>query len=470
MLMKSSVPSEPDGDPIAAAFAREERSGLIYALWGRLVVLGALLFYVLATLPVERSLRYAAIIVLFMALGAVPHLMRRWGLVWIGWTIGFMLLEVAILTYLLIVPPPFIAESWTPQINLRLPNFLYLGVFLVGMALSYSPALVVWTGAASMVAWSAGVLWVASLPGSIAGSSKDALDGGLTPQELVKGFLDPNYVALTSWYNQLVFLALVTLILAITVWRSRRLVRRQVVAESERSNLSRYFSPNLVDALAGKGNGIDQVASHNAAILFADMVGFTTLSEKMAPEAMVAMLRDFHGRLARTIFAHGGTLDKYMGDAVMAHFGTPRPGPDDASRALACGLAMVREIETWNVERAGRAEPAIRIGVGIHYGPVVAGNIGDARRLEYTVLGDTVNVASRIEALTRKVGSPLVASDDLITAMRAEKAEAGAALLKSIKRDREQTVRGRTAPVALWSLNSDASPPAQGPRPPSLGS
>ncbi len=151
MLMKSAVPSEADSDPIAAAFAREERSGLVYALWGRLVVLGALLIYVLTTLPAERSLNYTALIALFMALGAIPHLARRWGFTWIGWTIAFMLLEVAILTYMLIVPPPFLVETWTPQINLRLPNILYLGVFLVGMALSYSPALVVWTGTAAIV-------------------------------------------------------------------------------------------------------------------------------------------------------------------------------------------------------------------------------------------------------------------------------------------------------------------------------
>jgi adenylate cyclase len=456
MLMKSPAPSAAGGDRIAAAFQREEHAGLVYALWGRLIVLGALLLYVFATLPAERSLRYAALIVLFMALGAVPHLVRRLGFASVVWTIVFMLLEVAILTYMLVVPPPFFPDAWTPQINLRLPNFLFLGVFLVGMALSYSPALVVWTGVAAMIAWSAGVLWVVSLPDSIAGSSKDALDSGLTPQEIVKNFLDPNYVGLTNWYNQLVFLGLVTLILAIAVWRSRRLVRRQVVAESARANLSRYFSPNLVDELAGEG-GLDRVASQNAAILFADMVGFTTLSETMTPEAVVAMLREFLGRLARTVFDHGGTLDKYIGDAVMAHFGTPRAGPDDATRALACGLAMVREIEAWNGERKLRGEPEIKIGVGIHYGPVVAGNIGDERRLEYTVLVDTVNVASRIEALTRTVGSPLIASDDLIAAIRDERAERGEVLLHSVKRDRDETVRGRAAPVGLWLLDGEAA-------------
>lgn len=440
-------------DPVATAFAREEQSGLMFALWGRLIVLGALLVYVLAVLPLSRSLDYALMIALFMALGVVPHGLRRLGLAAIGWTIGFMILEVALLTYLLIVPPPFLSELWTPQVNLRLPNFLFLGLFLIGMALSYSTALVIWTGVASMAAWSAGVLWVASLPNSISGTSRDALDTGLTGEEIIAGFLDPNYVPLTSGYNQLVFFALVTLILATVVWRSRRLVRRQVTAESARQNLSRYFSPNLVDDLAHDGGGLDRVASQDAAILFADMVGFTTLTEDMPPERVVGLLRDFHGRLARTIFARGGTLDKYIGDAVMAHFGTPSPGPDDATRALACGLDMVREIASWNRERQALGEPEIRIGIGIHYGPVVAGNIGDERRLEYTVLGDTVNVASRIEALTREAGSPLVVSDELVAAVRAETGDGP--LLEALRPDRLRSVRGRAAAVSLWALSDD---------------
>ena len=444
------------GDSIAAAFAQEERSGLTYALSGRLIVLGALLVYVPTAATLERSMSYAAIIVLFMVLGVVPHLMRRWGLDWIGWTIGFTLIEVSILTYLLVVPAPFNHEFWTPQVNLRAPFFYFLGIFLVGMALSYSPALVIWTGAAAIVAWSVGVMWVVSLPNSIASTAKEALAGDMTPREEVEIFLHPDFVALTIFYNQLVFLALVTLILAIAVWRSRRLVRRQVMAESARSNLSRYFSPNIVDELAGEAGGVDRVASQNAAVLFADMVGFTTLSENMTPEAVVGMLRDFHGRLARTIFANGGTLDKYMGDAVMAHFGTPRTGPDDASRALACGLDMVGEIEAWNAERASAGDVAIRIGIGIHYGPVVAGNIGDDRRLEYTVLGDTVNVASRIEALTREADTPLLVSSELVEAARAETGDADDGILRSVKPDRDRLVRGRAAPVTVWRLDEEA--------------
>ena len=438
-------------DRINTAFAQEERAGLTFALWARLAVLGVLASYVLVTLPLSRSLGYFAAIVVFMALGLAPHLLRRFGLRRIGWTMAFTLLEVGLLTYLLVVPAPFLPETWSPQINLRVPNFLYLGVFLIAMALSYSPALVVWTGAAAMAAWSAGTLWVLSLPNTIASSSRDTLDRlQLSPQQIVEQFLHPNFVALTIWYNQLVFLALVTMILAITVWRSRRLVRGQVLAESARASLSRYFSPNLVDELAKSEGGFDQVSSQKVAILFADMVGFTTISETMKPEAIVALLRDFLGRLARTVFAYRGTLDKYMGDAVMAHFGTPRPGGDDASRALNCAVAMVREIGTWNAERAKAGEPPIRIGVGLHYGEVVAGNIGDERRLEYTVLGDAVNVASRLEALTRKAKSPLLVSDALIEAVKSEGLDL--TNLGTFTKDRAHTVKGRAAPVAVWKL------------------
>ena len=115
-------------------------------------------------------------------------------------------------------------DGWTAQINLRLPNFLYLGVFLVAMALSYSPALVIWTGIASIAAWSAGFLWVATLPDSVVSSSRDALDSGLSAESVISSFLDPRRVSLPNWTNQIVFLVLVTLILALTVWRSRRLV------------------------------------------------------------------------------------------------------------------------------------------------------------------------------------------------------------------------------------------------------
>ncbi len=446
-----------NGNGVSAGIAREERVGLAYMFYGRLLALGLLAVWVAATLPFERSGAYLAAIVLFALLGAPPYFLARRG--WGGWKVTaiFLSIDAALLTYILIVPPPFFAEGWTAQLNLRLPNFLYLGVFLVGMALSYSPALVIWTGVASIAAWTAGFLWVAYLPDSIRYTSRDVLDTGLSATSIIGNFLNPNTVGLTSLYNQIAFLVLVTTILAIAVWRARLLVRRQVAAEAGRASLSRYFSPNLVNELATRSGELDRPQVQPAAVLFADMVGFTAISERLPPDALVGLLREFLGRLARIAFQHGGTVDKYIGDAIMVHFGTPRPKADDPARALACAAAMIAEIARWNAERGARGEAAVSVGVGVHYGDVLVGNIGDTRRLEYTVLGDTVNVASRLERLTREAGSPLVVSEALVSAVRGC---GGEPTLDRLRPDQARTVPGRREPVAIWCLAAPSAVPA----------
>jgi adenylate cyclase len=453
LLQLGKSPSAENG--VGEGIAHEEVAGLAYMFWGRLMALGMIAAWVALTLPFERSGLYLSVIAAFALLGAPPYLLARRGIGGTPVTAAFLLLDAAILTYILIVPPPFYVDGWTPQINLRLPNFLYLGVFLVGMALSYSPALVVWTGIASIATWSAGFLWVATLPDSVASDSRDAFEGGLSAEAVISNFLDPSRVSLTIWYNQIVFLVLVTVILALTVWRSRQLVRRQAVVEAERSALLRYFSPNIVRELATGGRALDRPAVQPAAVLFADMVGFAAISERLAPDALMGLLREFLGRLARVGFAHDGTVDKYLGDAIMMHFGTPRPQQDDPARALACAAAMIAEIQRWNAERATAGEAPIGIGIGVHYGEVLVGNIGDARRLEYTVLGDTVNVASRLERLTRETGTCLVVSDDLVRAVRGCGVEPST-LVEGLRRDQDRTVRGRRAPVAIWHLADQA--------------
>ena len=438
------------GNGVGEGIAREELAGLAYMFWGRLTALGMLAVWVVATLPFERSGFYFAAAAAFALLGAPPYLLARRGIGSTPVIVAFLLLDAGILSYILIAPTPFSIEGWTPQLNLRLPNFLYLGVFLVGMALSYSPALVIWTGVASIGAWMAGFLWVANLPDSLPHTSRDMLDGGRSGESVISGILDPRAVSLTTLYNQIVFLVLVTVILTLTVWRSRRLVRRQVAAEAERAALSRYFSPNIVRELSTNSRALDRPVVQPAAVLFADMVGFTAISERLAPEALVGLLREFLGRLARIAFAHDGTVDKYIGDAIMVHFGTPRPRADDPPRALACAAAMIAELGRWNAERARAGEAPIGIGIGVHYGEVLVGNFGDAL-LEFTVLGDTVNVASRLERLTRETGAALVVSDELVQAVRGCGVEPSA-LVEGLRRDEARIVPGRREPVAIWCL------------------
>ncbi|MER9405221.1 MFS transporter [Mesorhizobium caraganae] len=233
-----------------------------------------------------------------------------------------------------------VALGMASVLMLFMGQFVYVGIFLVGMSLSYSPWLVMWAGIAAIVAWSIGFLWVALLPDTLMTTSRQSLDSGMSSEAVIGRFLDPRSVSLTNFFNQIVFLGLVTLILTATVWRSRQLVRRQVAAESERASLSRYFSPNIVRELSANASALDRPVVQEAAILFADMVGFTRLTERMEPEALIGFLREFHGRLARVAFSNGGTVDKYIGDAIMLHFGTPRPRDSGLKWNLIATLSM----------------------------------------------------------------------------------------------------------------------------------
>jgi adenylate cyclase len=181
--------------------------------------------------------------------------------------------------------------------------------------------------------------------------------------------------------------------------------------------LSRYFSPNLADRLANDDS--DQLLSgrrQQAAVLFVDIRDFTALGEAMAPDALSAFLSEYRNRIVQPVFAYEGTVDKFIGDAIMAVFGSPLQRADDARRALDCAMKILEAATNWSLERKQVGQPPVAIGIGAHYGEVFAGAVGGEPLLEYTVIGDTVNVAQRLERLSRDVGSPLVVSAPLLQA------------------------------------------------------
>ena len=174
----------------------------------------------------------------------------------------------------------------------------------------------------------------------------------------------------------------------------------QAAAERERANLARYFSPNVVEQLSHNDEPLKKISTQEIAVMFVDIVGFTSYAAARDPEEVIGTLREFHGLMEAEIFRHSGTLDKYLGDGLMATFGTPVVGARDASDALACARAMCVVLDQWNAERRQAGEPEIHAGIGIHFGEAVQGDIG-ANRLEYAVIGTAVNIASRLEAMTR---------------------------------------------------------------------
>jgi adenylate cyclase len=223
-------------------------------------------------------------------------------------------------------------------------------------------------------------------------------------------------------------------------------------AENARSNLARYVSPQLVDMLAAKDEPFGPPREQSVGVLFLDIRGFTDFSEKMKPREVMELLRSFHTRMDAVVFEHGGTLDDHIGDAIFATFGVPEVGPRDATNTLACARGMFEGIDDWNKERASEKQDPISVGIGIHYGPAVLGDIGSERSMDFTVIGDTVNVAARLERLTRTLDTDLVVGKALVEQVKQEANGEGATLLEGLKESGEQEVRGRKEKVAIFVL------------------
>ncbi len=196
---------------------------------------------------------------------------------------------------------------------------------------------------------------------------------------------------------------------AVAVERAR-LNQKIVAEEKKRERLGRFLSPQvtnrILEASDLEGSALGDPEVREVSVLFADISGFTRLSEKMSPSAVAVLLNGYLSRMTDVIFKYEGTLDKYMGDGIMAVFGAPLDMDDHAERSIRTALEMQEQLAEWNAERP--EGPELRIRIGINSGKAVAGEIGSVNKMEYTVLGDTVNTASRLESAVAKPGSVVV--------------------------------------------------------------
>jgi adenylate cyclase len=180
--------------------------------------------------------------------------------------------------------------------------------------------------------------------------------------------------------------------------------------EKIRSILHKSVSKEIAESLVARGAIELGGEERDVTVLFSDIRSFTSISESLAPKELVAQLNDYFTGMARAIDGHHGVIDKFIGDAVMALFGAPLSRPDDAANALRAALAMGEALDRLNVERAAKGLPAWQFGVGVNTGRVVAGTLGSEQRWSYTVIGDAVNAASRLESATKELGARIVVS------------------------------------------------------------
>jgi adenylate cyclase len=305
-------------------------------------------------------------------------------------------------------------------------------------------------GTAVMVSWSMITIWVLMRPGTISLLNQHVGETLPRAQQMAL-MLDPRFVDLPGEAGRLTVAAVLTVIIAAAVHRSRRLARDYAEAERQRNSLARYFSPNMVDELVHIEEPFGPVRRQEICVLFIDIVGFTTYSEAHAPEEVIALLRNFHQRMAEVVFANGGTVDNYIGDCLMATFGVPRPTGREAATALHCARAMVETMREWNRIRIAAGEAPVDARIGLHFGPVVMGTIGSERSLAFAVIGDTANVASRLQTLTRRLGAAIAISQDVVEVAHRQNTPDSTELLGFIDRG-EQEIRGRGHPVHVWTL------------------
>lgn len=204
--------------------------------------------------------------------------------------------------------------------------------------------------------------------------------------------------------------------------RTRRLVfqgaEAAVAAERARQRLGVYISEELVAQALEPGEVAPGGQRQSVAVLFADLRGFTQYSESRSPEKLIVELNEYLQAMVKAIRVEGGVVDKYIGDSIMAVFGVPDERPGAPAEAIRAAAGMQAALEEHNAARQGRGLPALRHGVGVHFGPVVAGHVGTPNRLQYTVLGDVVNLASRLESATKTTLAPVLISAETVEAAR----------------------------------------------------
>ena len=317
---------------------------------------------------------------------------------------------------------PYTAWNVTPA--------AFVGMAVVAFnALRFRPAIVM-TSAGLYIAGVALLVSVQGVGDSL-GVTDDAAGGGV-----------PLRWFLVSGLAQTSFYALIALTLVLGAIRSRRLLLRALAEGQERRLFTQFLPAPVAAEISRADSDLRRGVTRDCVVMFVDMRGSTGLAEALDPHRVAAVIGRFRGLVLPVVEAHGGVVEKFIGDGALVVFGVPREAPDDAQRALACAREIAAKGADWEAE----GNDGVPVVIGLHAGPCFCGVVGDEERMEFTVLGDPVNVASRLEAMAKADGHRLVVSREVLARAGAEAAPCWRAL-------GPQDIRGRDAAIEVCALH-----------------
>jgi adenylate cyclase len=322
-------------------------------------------------------------------------------------------------------------------IYLKAPTLMYAFILIALRTLRFEARYVILAGVASAAGWLALVAYAVAT-------------GEMVVTRNYAEYMTSYRILLGAEFDKIVSLAMVTAILAVAIVRARRLMVSAYAEEQAASALSRFFAPEVASQIRMAETGIEPGTGviREAAVLMTDLRGFTALSHRLTPNETIALLSEVQARLVPIIQKHGGSIDKYLGDGIMATFGATRTSQTFAADALRAIDEIMAGADKWRRERKRADEPVIRLGAAVAVGPLLFGAVGHDARLEYTVIGEVVNLAAKLEKHTKREGVQALATAEAAGYAEVQGYRPG--LAKEVRRGRR--VEGVDMPLDLVVL------------------
>jgi adenylate cyclase len=327
-----------------------------------------------------------------------------------------------------------------PSFYLKAPTLLYVFIFIALRALRFDARYVLLAGAVAIVGWAVLVYY----------AIRFAPEHAMVTRNYVE-YLTNNAILIGAEFDKILTIALVTLLLAMAVRRARHTLFLAVAEGSAKRELSRFFDAGVAHQITGSTQVVKpgQGVVRQAAVVFLDVRGFTMLSHRLAPGALMTLLSTYQAVVVPIIKRDGGTIDKFLGDGIMATFGATEPSETYAADALRAVAAALAAIDRWNAVRAADGQPVLRVNAAVATGPLVFGAVGDEQRLEYTVIGESVNLAAKLEKHTKDEG---VRALTTVQAYELALSQGYVGLAEPIECRKERTVAGVDKPVDIVVL------------------